>query len=292
MKIIFELSEEEQSWWDQTIKDFRADIIKPPTEYLEKYIQYNKIKLSLLKKDVSSFIYDLRSALWEIYIKDEIRFHQEVISHLVKSRELPGKILQEVINLKILSSDEGPLEKENIYESLSAVIGDYAGRIMPYFYVLSLSTTNSRRSRAGKTFEAIIKYIIKVYGYPFEDQASLGSDFYKKNNLGKMVDGVLPGKKEYESKRDKCLVITMKTTLRERWQEVVEELRRTNIPHIYLLTLDWDLTGDTLKTMTSYNITIVDYDEVKEKFRTQKNIISFNELFNREIPHMLSYWRK
>jgi hypothetical protein len=32
----------------------------------------------------------------------------------------------------------------------------------------------------------------------------------------------------------------MKTSLRERWQEVAEEIERTKIPEIHLLTVDED----------------------------------------------------
>jgi hypothetical protein len=34
----------------------------------------------------------------------------------------------------------------------------------------------------------------------------------------------------------------MKTSLRERWQEVAEEIERTKIPEIHLLTVDEDIS--------------------------------------------------
>lgn len=162
---------------------------------------------------------------------------------------------------------------------------------MPYLYALDLSTTNSRRSRSGKTFEAIIKFLIKdVYGYPFDDQSTVAEGFFQEQGIGKIVDGIIPGKNSYINNRAKTLIITMKTSLRERWQEVAEEMRRTNIPQIYLLTVDKTLTASKLKTMAHQNICIVNYDSVKEQYKKHSNVISFTEFFNHEIPHCLEYW--
>ncbi len=162
---------------------------------------------------------------------------------------------------------------------------------MPYLYALDLSTTNSRRSRSGKTFEAIIKFLIKdVYGYPFDDQSTVAEGFFQEQGIGKIVDGIIPGKDSYINNRAKTLIITMKTSLRERWQEVAEEMRRTNIPQIYLLTVDKELTASKLRTMAHQNICVVNYDSVKDQYRDHSNVISFTEFFNREIPHCLEYW--
>lgn len=85
----------------------------------------------------------------------------------------------------------------------------------------------------------------------------------------------------------------MKTTLRERWQEVAEELQRTNVPHIYLLTVDKDVTLNTAEIMKQYNITLVLYK--KDKDRSLKgcaNVIDYETFFLKEMPHILSYWKK
>lgn len=290
MKLVFELNETEQLWWKKTIQKFREKYIKAPREYIDDYLSGKIITLDIIKPDVSKFIFEVREGCWDIYIKDEINFHKEVILHLVKERELPKAILNEIIVEDLFDKNNLIINEHNIYDKLSSLVGDFAGRVMPYFYALSLSTTNSRRSRAGTTFEAIISYIMGIYKYPFEDQSSLGTAFYKSNGLGKMVDGIIPSKKSYEQNRSKCQVITMKTTLREGWQEVVEELNRTNIPHIYLLTLDNQLSEGVLQNMQHQNITVVNYDEIKEKYKNYENIIAFSTFFNKEIPHVLSYW--
>jgi hypothetical protein len=85
----------------------------------------------------------------------------------------------------------------------------------------------------------------------------------------------------------------MKTTLRERWQEVAEELSRTNVPHIYLLTADTSVTLNVINTMKQYNITLVVYSNEKtNKFSESENVQDFARFFSIEMPHIISYWSK
>ena len=293
MEIVFELDHEEKNWWEKRIKELRAHYIKPPKSYLSDAVKGNPELFKKAETDASSFIREVRELCWGIYIQDEVSFHREVISYLVKRRELPKTILNNVIDVAFPRTEAFLHNREKLYSKLSEVVGDFAGRIMPYLYMLSLSTTNSRRSRAGQTFEAIVEFIIQdVYGYPYDNQSKLGNKFYQKSGLGKIVDGIIPNKEAYFENRSKCMVITMKTTLRERWQEVVEELNRTNVPHIHLLTLDTGLTTSTLDTMKQHNITVVSYAEIAGGFQGYKNIVGFNDFFKKEITYALSYWSK
>ena len=271
--LIFELNEEEKKWWKKTIKKTRNDIIGTPKSYLDIYFKKHQPSLKDIKSNVSRFISDLREECWNIYLHDEVRFHEKIISHLIDKRKLPQNILNAIIEDNLLDDGLPIINKHNIFEKLKKVVGDFAGRIMPYLYDLSLSTTNSRRSRAGSTFEGIVERILTQYEYPFENQSSLGNKFYKDNDLGKMVDIVVPHKQAYESNRSKCIIITMKTTLRERWQEVVEELDRTNIPHIYLMTLDRSLNANLILQMKQHNITIVTYDDIKKELDEYDNVM-------------------
>ena len=291
MEIVFELDPEEKVWWTKIIKDFRSRYIKPPKTYLTENVNNNAALSEKIKADTSGFIYEVRELCWSIYIQDEVNFHRAVISYLVQQRKLPNNILNNIIDVNFPKSDLLLNNRDQLYSRISEIVGDFAGRVMPYFYLLSLSTTNSRRARAGQTLEAIVDFINQdIYSFPYENQSKLGSKFYQNSGLGKMVDGIIPNQEAFFENRAKCMIITMKTTLRERWQEVVEELNRTNIPHIYLLTLDTGLTTNTLDTMKQHNITIVTYDETAASFKGYKNVVGFNDFFMKEIPHVLSYW--
>jgi hypothetical protein len=287
--IIFQLEPEEKVWWKKTITQYRKRIVKNPEYYVQHSLEQNAITKEQILSDPDQIIQNLRESAWARYLQDECIFHKEVISHLVISRDLPRSILSKTIENEV----DGDIEADSMLETLAPIIGNFTGRVMPYIYEVSLSTTQSRRSRAGNTFEKVIENILSVITCPFDNQSSLGTRFYNDNNLGKMVDAIIPGKDHYVRNRTKCMMLTMKTTLRERWQEVVEELQRTNMPHIYLLTVDEGITSNVLGTLSSYNITVVVYDSLYEsKFRNSahNNVMGYKKLFNEEINHNLSYW--
>jgi len=84
----------------------------------------------------------------------------------------------------------------------------------------------------------------------------------------------------------------MKTSLRERWQEVAEEIERTKIPEIHLLTAADDISKSKADEMSRHNIVIVAYDWVanSESLKEAKNIVSFEEYLFDEIPGILKFW--
>lgn len=94
-------------------------------------------------------------------------------------------------------------------------------------YSLTLSNTQSRRSRAGKEFEAIIELILIGANIPIDSQGNIGKKAFVEKGLGKLVDIVSPGAIEYNLNKRNTVLISAKTTLRERWQEVPEEMGRT-----------------------------------------------------------------
>ena len=85
----------------------------------------------------------------------------------------------------------------------------------------------------------------------------------------------------------------MKTTLRERWQEVVEEIGRSNVPGIYLLTVDEDISEKKVKQIGMHNITLVVLNSVKvlRKMKNEYNVIDFETYFNKDIPEVLNHWK-
>ncbi len=286
-QIIYELSAEDSEWWKAVLKRERPKIIKKPRQYVKDYLAQFPLDLASLKTNSTLEIHRVRGACWDRYLQDEVKFHRSVIELLTRERALPKEILSHIYG----TPDSDYVETDDELSAFAGRVGDFCGRIMPFIYQLSLSTTNSRRSRAGQTFEEIIDSIMKTFDFPYASQGQLGTRFYRDNGLGKLVDGIIPSAEKYEENRSKCQIITMKTTLRERWQEVVEEINRTNIPHAYLLTLDTNLTESALETMSNHNITVVAPDEIHQRFEAQKNVISFTQLFNAEIPHALSYWK-
>lgn len=291
LKLITNLNKSEEDWWKDTIKKFRQNIVKDPKSYTLEIIAREGITREQLTVNPEKYLELLRESVWQRYLIDEAQFHRDVISHLIQTRDLPKNILTQILNENFFDENYSKMSKEEVLEKMSKIIGDVAGRIMPYIYALSLSTTQSRRTRAGKVFETIIETFFTIFGYAYSNQSALGNAAYNTQKLGKKVDLIVPDVETYLSNRSKCAVITMKTTLRERWQEVAEELSRTNVPHIYLLTIDENISANTVTIIHQYNITLVLYKRAKIKtFTEHSNVIDYETFFLKEIPHILNYW--
>lgn len=289
--IILEIPENEKISFDRFIVGQRSRHIRSSQKIVDEIIAGRpELQKSITEtKMVSETIKMLRSDVWNEFLKDEVNFNAEIMKHLHQVLRTPGELLEALIENNITGKP-----KEELAESVKELCGEYAGRIFPYLYALSLSNTQSRRSRAGKTFEAIIYKLYNLLDYDFDSQNKVGRKIFSDVGLGKKVDSILPGIDKFNKRRNKTIIGTMKTSLRERWQEVAEEIERTKIPEIHLLTADEDISPGKAAEMSKHNIVIVTYSWVANspKLNDARNIVSFEEYFFEEIPNILEYWRK
>lgn len=289
VKLLTQLDESEKHWWKHTIKDFRSRLITEPKLYADNILDNSWISDEEMLSNLDGVIKNVREQIWQLYLVDEAKFHEQVLAHLFTERDLPAEILDSLVDRDYLISIE---DNKDFVKEVGKLMGEYAGRVMPYIYELSLSTTQSRRSRAGRTFEQLVESLLEHFDISFDNQGSVSSGVFSGAGLGKKVDAIVPSVEAYGSNRSKCAVVTMKTTLRERWQEVAEELSRTNIPHIYLLTTDEEVTTSVVETIKNYNIALVVYgSEKKGKFQNYTNVYSFTDFFTKEMKFIMDYWK-
>lgn len=286
--IIIEIPQNEQKELDKLIKKYRKEHIRNSQEIVDKVFRENTSFIKQVQKgNVSKSIADLREIVWKEYLEDEVHFNVLLMQDLHKILNTPKEILD-----AILKKDFSNLKGNDLKEEIIKICGEYAGRVYPYIYKISLSNTNSRRSRAGKTFEAIVYKIYECLDYSFDSQGKVGRKTFTELGLGKKVDSILPSISAYEKRRNKTIIGTMKTSLRERWQEVAEEIERTKIPEIHLLTADEDISKSKAQEMNNHNIIVVAYDWIanSDSLKSMKNIISFEEYLFEEIPSILKFW--
>ena len=289
LPIVIEIEKEEAIIFDKQIRKYREKLIRPSQEIVDSICLKNAeiLKSIVDYKVISKVISKLRIDVWEEFLKDEVEFNAAVMKDLHNVLKTPKKILDVLIENKITDKDG-----EELLISIKELCGEYAGRVFPYLYKLSLSNTQSRRSRSGKTFEAIIYKIYEVLEYKFDSQGKVGRKIFDEVGLGKKVDSILPGIEEFNQRRNKTIIGTMKTSLRERWQEVAEEIERTKIPTIHLLTVDENISLSKAEEMGKHNIIVVAYSWIaeSEKLKSAKNIISFEEYLFEELPIIFDFW--
>ncbi|MFI3299400.1 MAG: type II restriction endonuclease [Rikenellaceae bacterium] len=286
--IVTEIPDDELKAFDKLIKKYRGEYIRSSKQIVDNVIESNiaQVESSIERKNASEAILFLRERCWAEFLKDEVCFNSLIMRDLRKIAKTPEVILNDIVEKEVWHSD-----KEELLNTVKDVCGEYAGRIFPYIYKLSLSNTQSRRTRAGKTFEEIIYWLYQKLSYPYDSQSKVGRKLFDSVGLGKKVDSILPGIKNFTERRNKTIIGTMKTSLRERWQEVAEEIQRTNVPEIHLLTCDDNIPENKALEIANHNITIVTFSWVADS-ESLKNIISFEEYFFTEIPNILRYWNE
>lgn len=293
IEMLFKLPENEEKHFADFIKKQREKLIASPKDNAKKATEHNaKIIKKLLKEhQISEAILLLREYAYEEYLKEESQFNAIILKEISQKFNTPKQIFEQLSNQLFALNIQN---KQQFQQQLSETFGTYAGAISPYIYQLCLSNTQSRRSRAGKTFEGIIYFLYEHFGYTFNSQAQVGRKAFSDLGLGKLVDSVLPSVEAFNERRDKTIIGSMKTTLRERWQEVVEEVSRSNIPCIYLLTVDDEISENKAVQMGNHNIVLVVLNSVKNQphLKDKRSIINFESYFGEEIPNVMKYWGK
>lgn len=224
---------------------------------------YDKKDSDFFINNASSIVKMMRQESWQQFIKDENSFSQYIYEKLVNHMDLT---------------------KLNKEESIVKFIELYSTHI----YDLSLSNTQSRRSRAGKEFEFIIELILMGVGISLDTQGSVGSGVFETAHLAKLVDFVTPGATEYKIDKRNTSLISAKTTLRERWQEVGDEMSRTMAREMYLATLDDSITKNVASIIAKNNIILVTLEEYKHTlYKDFVNVISFETMIDELITKEL-----
>ena len=112
-----------------------------------------------------------------------------------------------------------------------------------------------------------------------DSQGNIGKKTFVEKGLGKLVDVVSPGVAEFTIDKNDVVLISAKTTLRERWQEVPEEMGRTGAKEMFLATLDDSISDEVLNTLYESNIRITTTRAIKERcYPNNKRVLDFERL--------------
>lgn len=147
--------------------------------------------------------------------------------------------------------------------------------------VFCLSLTQSRRTRAGKAFEDILKGLFSRMKYPFEEKPVING----------VPDFILPSEAHYRRNAMDCIIFTSKRTLRERWRQIVTE--GTRGLGFYLATIDEKVSAKALEEMRAHRIYIVVPERIKQAFYPDAvNAITFSNFFHDHLDPKMNSWRR
>ncbi len=160
-------------------------------------------------------------------------------------------------------------------------IGEVLSRHFNTLDSFFMSMAQSRRSRAGSTFEDICKMLFKTLNYPFDEQQVIN---------GK-PDFIMPSADHYRRNAMDCIIFTSKRTLRERWRQVVTEGTRGLV--FYLATIDDKVSENTLKEMLQNRVVLVCPARIRiDRYADKDNVISFTQFFSDVVDPAVERWRR
>jgi len=194
-------------------------------------------------------------------LQKEFEIYQEI------ERDCSTKIVDEAIRKGLLRNGKGL---------------DFFARNYTELLNFFISLANSRKARAGKSFELHVRYLFEKLDYPFSAQRVLNGT----------VDYIIPSEEAFKTRRDVCVVLSLKRTLRERWRIALSELSSLRAGRIYILTADENIEKPKVEEMAQHNIVLVIWDHIKNsKFATTSNVIGYTQFFGFELPATKSLWQ-
>jgi len=146
-----------------------------------------------------------------------------------------------------------------------------------------LSVAQSRKTRAGQTFEATIRGLFRRCGYPFEERSIVNG----------RPDFLMPSQAHYLRFATDCIVFTAKRTIRERWRQIATEGTRGRA--LYLATIDEGVSASQAAEMLQNRIYLVVPQELKRDishYADAPNIISFEDFFTDHLDPAMERWRR
>ncbi|WP_454598142.1 type II restriction endonuclease [Qipengyuania sp. SM2507] len=172
---------------------------------------------------------------------------------------------------KVLGDDAVTLDMRGVVRRLVDAVGE-VDRLM-------LSASQQRKSRAGYSFEHHIEAMLAAGDIPFAKQVVMDAK--------KRPDFVLPSlahlMKPYEGAQ-RGLILSAKTTLRERWKQVQSEMGSSDL---FLATVDESIAANAIEDMATMGIALVVPESLRKSKDTEyvrhSNVIDFATFFRGEL---------
>ncbi|MFN4202419.1 MAG: type II restriction endonuclease [Tabrizicola sp.] len=158
---------------------------------------------------------------------------------------------------------------------------------LPAIDALMLSASQQRKSRAGYSYEHHIETMLAGGGIPFEKQVIIEAK--------KRPDFILPSLAFIDSGRPEAatgLILSAKTTLRERWKQVERE---KGARALYLTTVGENIASNAIEDMAEMGIFLVIPESLMKSKETEyaghRNVLSFRDFCDHVVAPAFGAWK-
>ena len=210
----------------------------------------------------------------------------------------PGDALREISRSIEWDLFRDYQRRERSVDLVRIVLGDKPGAFtasdlirllidqLPAIDALMLSASQQRKSRAGYSYEHHIETMLAGGGIPFEKQVIIEAK--------KRPDFILPSLAFIDSGRPEAatgLILSAKTTLRERWKQVERE---KGARALYLTTVDENIAGNAIDDMAAMGIFLVIPESLmkskESEYAGRKNVLSFRSFCDAVVGPSMASW--
>lgn len=212
--------------------------------------------------------------------------------------ERPGDTLREISRTIEWDIFRDFQRRERSVELVRLVLGDDPKKLTPSDVIkalvdefpridaLLLSASQQRKSRAGYSYEHHIEAMLKGGNIPFEKQVVIEAK--------KRPDFILPSLAFIDSGKENAgtgMILSAKTTLRERWKQVQREMGNRQL---FLTTVDQNIAGNAIKDMESIGVRLIVpeslLDSNETEYKGHSNVMGFRQFCDSNVkPHLVSW---
>lgn len=229
-------------------------IVRIAGENIASRFNYN---LGQIKENFDGLLEETEREAYKVYLDFEKLYGEQVFKVFADNMIATGEITD--------------------LRQLGPILGSYFS-VFDSFY---MSLAQSRRTRAGHSFEDIHNTLFKKLGYPFDEQRVIN---------GK-PDFIMPSYNHFRQNPIDCIIFTAKRTLRERWRQIVTE--GTRGLGFFLATIDKDVSSAQLAEIHHNRIYLVCPRNIKDaKYSSERNVLSFAQFFNDYLDPAMERWRR
>lgn len=135
------------------------------------------------------------------------------------------------------------------------------------FLKVAASIMNRRKSRAGRSLENHVEYLLKRADIPHQ----------MRPNIDGKPDVIIPSREAYYDNAyplDRLFVMGIKTTCKDRWRQVLNEGKR--VPDKHILTLQPSISGNQLQEMRDARVKLI----IPQGFRKKYPIVERPRIMN------------
>lgn len=193
---------------------------------------------------------------------------RDEVVEVLKLEDRPRKVIADTFDLILQSMmDEGlrALRKhqavvtKNLVELYQRVEASEPDRALTLIEKGFTSLGNQRKKRAGVHMEKCVKWLLDKCGIANEEAPVISGQ----------SDLVVPSAKVLQERPERAVVLEFKTTTRERWKEVRDEIARTG-RQVWLLTLDDYISDENVDLMAAGRITLYVPERVYQRLKKRK----------------------